>query len=41
VVLRRRTSEIGFERRNGYSWYTNDPQEIFKLYPSWKAKWIK
>ena len=33
--------EIGYERRNGYSWYTNAPQEVFDLYPAWKAKWVK
>ncbi|MDQ5929539.1 MAG: pectinesterase [Bacteroidota bacterium] len=30
--------EIGEERRNGYSWYTNEPKEIFKKYDKWKAK---
>jgi PelA/Pel-15E family pectate lyase len=34
-------SEIGYERRTGYNWYTDAPEEIFKLYPSWKAKWVK
>ena len=33
--------EIGYERRNGYSWYTDAPQEIIDKYSSWKAKWVK
>ena len=33
--------EIGYERRNGYNWYTDGPEEILKDYPAWKAKWIK
>ena len=33
--------EIGYERRNGYSWYTDSPLKVLKKYPQWKAKWIK
>jgi PelA/Pel-15E family pectate lyase len=33
--------EIGYERRNGYNWYTDAPLEIFKLYPEWKTKFVK
>ena len=33
--------EIGHERRNGYSWYTDAPQKVLDKYPSWKNKWIK
>jgi len=33
--------EIGFERRNGYSWYTDAPKEVLDKYPAWKAKWVK
>jgi PelA/Pel-15E family pectate lyase len=33
--------EIGYERRNGYSWYTDDPVEVITKYPAWKAKWVK
>jgi PelA/Pel-15E family pectate lyase len=29
-------AEIGFERRNGYAWYTNEPKEVLKKYQSWK-----
>ncbi|HJR99430.1 MAG TPA: pectate lyase [Flavobacterium sp.] len=31
-------SEIGEERRNGYSWYTNEPKEVLKGYEKWKKK---
>ncbi|OCB72222.1 pectinesterase [Flavobacterium glycines] len=31
-------SEIGDERRNGYSWYTNEPKEVLKAYDKWKKK---
>lgn len=31
-------SEIGYERRNGYSWYTSDPNKLFKLYEKWKTE---
>ena len=29
-------AEIGFERRNGYRWYTNEPKDVLKKFPSWK-----
>lgn len=31
-------AEIGYERRNGYSWYTDAPQIIINKYPEWLAK---
>ncbi|WP_343853760.1 pectate lyase [Algoriphagus jejuensis] len=31
-------AEIGYERRNGYSWYTNAPEKLLKEYPAWKEK---
>ncbi|AXP80106.1 Pectinesterase A precursor [Mariniflexile rhizosphaerae] len=31
--------EIGPERRNGYSWYTENPSKVLKKYPKWKAKY--
>lgn len=31
-------AEIGYERRNGYAWYTNEPKEVLKKYQSWKEK---
>jgi pectinesterase len=33
--------EIGYERRNGYSWYTDEPRKVIEQYPQWKAKWVK
>lgn len=33
--------EIGQERRNGYGWYSEAPNKVFKKYPAWKAKWDK
>ncbi|MFC5624020.1 pectate lyase [Algoriphagus winogradskyi] len=29
-------AEIGYERRNGYSWYTSAPEKLLKEYPDWK-----
>lgn len=29
-------AEIGYERRNGYGWYTNEPKEVLKKYAKWK-----
>ncbi|MFN3754682.1 pectate lyase [Flavobacterium sp.] len=29
---------IGYERRNGYAWYSNEPKEVLKKYKSWKEK---
>lgn len=29
-------SEIGYERRNGYSWYNNDGEKVLKKYAKWK-----
>jgi pectinesterase len=31
-------TEIGSERRNGYRWYTNEPQKVLNEYPNWKKK---
>lgn len=31
-------SEIGYERRNGYSWYNSDGLKVFKKYEQWKKK---
>jgi len=38
-IKKKTLEEIGYERRNGYSWYTDAPQEVFKKYPEWKEKW--
>lgn len=37
-IKRNTLAEIGHERRNGYSWYTNAPSKILKEYPEWKKK---
>tara|TARA_R110002050_G_scaffold243212_2_gene379685 strand:+ start:22092 stop:23219 length:1128 start_codon:yes stop_codon:yes gene_type:complete len=29
-------SKISYERRNGYSWYTNAPKKVLDRYPEWK-----
>ena len=31
-------SEIGHERRNGYSWYNSDGLKVLKKYEQWKKK---
>ena len=36
---RRRLSDIGPERRNGYSWYGDRPAEIYPLYNEWADKY--
>ncbi len=40
-IKKKTMDEIGYERRNGYSWYTDAPQEVFDKYPEWKEKWVK
>lgn len=30
-------NEIGSERRNGYRWYTNEPQEVLNTFPIWQS----
>jgi pectinesterase len=39
-IKKKTLEEIGYERRNGYSWYTTDPQDILDKYPTWKEKWV-
>jgi PelA/Pel-15E family pectate lyase len=34
-------AEIGRERRDGYGWYTYDPQKVLDKYPAWEKKWVK
>ncbi len=34
-------SEIGHERRNGYSWYNDDGEKVLKKYEKWKKKIAK
>ena len=31
-------AEVEYERRNGYSYYTSEPQDVLDAYPAWKAK---
>jgi pectinesterase len=40
-IKKKTLEEIGYERRNGYSWYTTDPQEVLDKYPTWEKKWAK
>jgi pectinesterase len=40
-IKKKTLNEIGYERRNGYSWYTDAPGELFEKYPAWQEKWIK
>lgn len=37
-ILRRHLSDIGYERRNGYSWLGSQPQAIFELYEKWRVR---
>ncbi len=32
-------AEVTRERRDGYGWYTYDPQKVLDAYPEWKRKW--
>ena len=34
---RRSLQDISYERRNGYSWYSNSPAALFEPYEKWKA----
>jgi pectinesterase len=40
-IKKKTLDEIGYERRNGYSWYTTDPQEVLDKYSTWGKKWAK
>ena len=33
-------AEVVRERRDGYSWYTYEPQKVLKQYPAWQKKWV-
>lgn len=37
-IKRNALADIGTERRNGYSWYTDAPAAILKSYPEWKKR---
>jgi hypothetical protein len=32
-------AEVERERRTGYAWYIDWPQEVLDLYPKWKKKY--
>ena len=39
-VIRYQLSEISYERRNGYSWYTDRPRDLLaKRFPAWQKKY--
>ena len=38
-VKRYSLDEIGYERRNGYSWYNNDGMDVLKRYEAWRQKY--
>lgn len=40
-IKKKTLEEIGYERRNGYSWYSDDANDLFKEYPVWKKKCIR
>lgn len=33
-------AEIGYNRRSGYTWYTDKPQKVLESYPVWAKKYI-
>lgn len=35
---KRSLEEIGYERRNGYGWYNDQPQALYERYETWVAK---
>lgn len=40
-VMKFDVSEIGHERRNGYSWYNSEALKVFKKYDQWSRKYGK
>lgn len=40
-VKREALAEIGYERRNGYSWYTHSPAKVLQLYPEWEKRVVE
>ena len=38
-IKRETFAELGYERRNGYSWYTTAPERVLNAYPEWIKKW--
>jgi pectinesterase len=39
-IKKKTLEEIGYERRNGYSWYTDDPQDVIDKIVVWKTQLI-
>lgn len=39
-VPRKSFSELGYERRNGYSWYNQAPESLNEEYQHWKEKYM-
>lgn len=39
-IKRYDVSEIGHERRNGYSWYNSHGLKVLKRYEEWKKNWV-
>lgn len=37
-IKKKSLDQIGSERRNGYSWYSEAPQEVLKKFPDWAVK---
>lgn len=37
-IKKKSLDEIGSERRNGYSWYSDAPKEVLKKFPDWAVK---
>ena len=39
-IIRYRLADISYERRNGYSWYSDRPGDMLnQRYPAWQKKW--
>ncbi len=38
-VARRHLEQIGYERRNGYGWFSTNPAELYGLYDEWADRW--
>ena len=36
-VVKYQLSEIGYERRNGYAWYSTIPNKALQAYDAWAA----
>lgn len=38
-IPRRHLENIGYERRNGYSWFSTQPRDLYALYDSWADRY--